>query len=81
MVKIAELKLYWHQYQPASRAAKEMDRAFVLALLPCYALRAFVLALLPCYAFAAPASDAVPKLPGWDKPLHNYASASGMRSQ
>ena len=31
--------------------------------------RAFVLALLPCYAFAAPASDAVPKLPGWDKPL------------
>ncbi|KAH8090203.1 serine carboxypeptidase [Aureococcus anophagefferens] len=52
-----------------------MDRAFVLALLPCYAFaakemdRAFVLALLPCYAFAAPASDAVPKLPGWDKPL------------
>ncbi|KAH8063419.1 serine carboxypeptidase [Aureococcus anophagefferens] len=31
--------------------------------------RAFVLALLRCYAFAAPASDAVPKLPGWDKPL------------
>ena len=65
MEKIAELKANISLPQPRRGT---MDRAFALAL-------------LPCYAFAAPASDAVPKLPGWDKPLHNYASASGMRSQ
>ena len=77
MEKIAELKANISLPQPRRGT---MERAFVQPRRGTID-RAFVLALLPCYAFAAPASDAVPKLPGWDKPLHNYASASGMRSQ